>query len=99
MRGRGLTRTSEPDRVASPRAAHPVSGAGLGLRRALFDALDSADLSAIDFMEVAPENWMRVGGRLGRRFRSSANVFRWCVAAVAVPRQSGTARHRIAGSG
>jgi uncharacterized protein len=75
VRGRGLTRASEPDRVASPGAAHGISGAGLGLRRALFDALDSADLSAIDFMEVAPENWMRVGGRLGRRFRSFSERF------------------------
>jgi len=54
---------------------HPVAGAGLGLRRALFDALDTADLGVIDFMEVAPENWMRVGGRLGRRFRSFSERF------------------------
>lgn len=47
-----------------------VSGAGLGLRRALMDPL--ADCVAADrpaFLEVAPENWMRLGGRLGRRFR------------------------------
>ncbi len=48
---------------------YPVSGAGLGLRRALFDALDVADLRDVGFLEFAPENWMRVGGRLGRRFR------------------------------
>jgi len=52
-----------------------LQGAGLGLRRALFDALDAADLSAVSFMEVAPENWMRVGGRLGRRFRSFTERF------------------------
>jgi len=52
-----------------------LEGAGLGLRRALFDALDEADLAAISFMEVAPENWMRVGGRLGRRFRSFTERF------------------------
>jgi uncharacterized protein (UPF0276 family) len=52
-----------------------LQGAGLGLRRALFDALDAADLGAVSFMEVAPENWMRVGGRLGRRFRSFTERF------------------------
>ncbi len=47
----------------------PVTGAGLGLRRALLNPLAEhpADL---DFMEVAPENWMRVGGKLGRQFRA-----------------------------
>ncbi len=52
-----------------------VSGAGLGLRRALFDALDGADLADVGFMEYAPENWMRVGGRLGRRFRAYCERF------------------------
>ncbi|HEX7048336.1 MAG TPA: DUF692 domain-containing protein [Gammaproteobacteria bacterium] len=48
----------------------PVSGAGLGLRRALLKPLaDIADAN-IDFMEVAPENWMRLGGKLGRQFRA-----------------------------
>jgi uncharacterized protein (UPF0276 family) len=47
-----------------------ISGAGLGLRRALFDALDGSDLSDVSFLECAPENWIRTGGRLGRRFRS-----------------------------
>lgn len=52
-----------------------LSGAGLGLRRALLSPLssllsDSANSHpAIDFMEVAPENWIGVGGRLGRDFR------------------------------
>lgn len=49
---------------------YPVSGAGLGLRRALLKPLaDTADAN-IDFMEVAPENWMRLGGKLGRQFRA-----------------------------
>ena len=47
----------------------PVSGAGLGLRRDLMDELETQGTAGIDFMEVAPENWIRVGGRLGRRFR------------------------------
>jgi len=51
---------------------HAVTGAGLGLRRALLGPLQHADLSGVDFMEVAPENWINVGGRLGRQFRSYA---------------------------
>ena len=47
----------------------PVQGAGLGLRRALLGplrsaAFDSADFP-VDFLEVAPENWIGVGGRRG----------------------------------
>jgi hypothetical protein len=49
--------------------AYPVTGAGLGLRRALLGPLSSHDLGPVDFMEVAPENWMGVGGRRGRLFR------------------------------
>ena len=48
---------------------HPVEGAGLGLRRALLGPLRSHGLEPLDFMEVAPENWMNVGGRFGAAFR------------------------------
>ena len=48
---------------------YPVQGAGLGLRRALLGPLRTHDLQEVDFMEVAPENWINVGGRLGRSFR------------------------------
>lgn len=51
---------------------HFVSGAGLGLRRGLLPALqDSAgELERqVDFLEVAPENWIGVGGRFGRQLR------------------------------
>jgi uncharacterized protein (UPF0276 family) len=47
-----------------------VSGAGLGLRRDLMQALEAAMPEQVDFMEVAPENWIRVGGSLGKRFRA-----------------------------
>ncbi len=47
---------------------YPVTGAGLGLRRSLLEALSGAD-AAVDFMEVAPENWINVGGRFGRQLR------------------------------
>jgi uncharacterized protein (UPF0276 family) len=49
-----------------------IGGAGLGLRRGLFAALADAPSGAIDFFEVAPENWIRTGGRLGRQFRAFA---------------------------
>jgi uncharacterized protein (UPF0276 family) len=55
--------------AASPNARYPVRGAGLGLRRALLGPLHSLDPQPVDFMEVAPENWIGVGGRRGRQFR------------------------------
>jgi uncharacterized protein (UPF0276 family) len=48
---------------------YPVSGAGLGLRRGLIDQLMANPPDDVDFMEVAPENWIRVGGKLGKKFR------------------------------
>lgn len=41
-----------------------IQGAGLGLRRELLDQLGSAPVA--DFLEIAPENWLGVGGRLGK---------------------------------
>ncbi len=49
---------------------YPVHGAGLGLRRSFMDAVVSDPPATVDFMEVAPENWMRIGGSLARMFRS-----------------------------
>lgn len=59
---------------------YSVDGAGLGLRRALMSPLssflaeDSSD-NDIGFMEVAPENWVNVGGRFGRQFREYTERF------------------------
>jgi len=50
----------------------PSAGAGLGLRRALLDALQEAPAGAFDFLECAPENWIGVGGRLGTAFATLA---------------------------
>ncbi|NQY02781.1 MAG: DUF692 domain-containing protein [Halieaceae bacterium] len=47
-------------------------GAGLGLRRALLGPLSSMADEAVDFMELAPENWIGVGGRFGRQLRALA---------------------------
>jgi uncharacterized protein (UPF0276 family) len=48
---------------------YPVSGAGLGLRRPIADKLMDVEPGQIDFMEVAPENWIHVGGALGKKLR------------------------------
>lgn len=48
---------------------YPVSGAGLGLRRGLVDSLMADPPGDVNFMEVAPENWINVGGKLGEKFR------------------------------
>lgn len=46
---------------------HPVTGAGLGLRRALLGPLQTYDpeitREIVNFMEVAPENWINAGGQ------------------------------------
>lgn len=46
-----------------------VSGVGLGLRRDFFDELLASPDFPVDFLEVAPENWVRFGGRQGRNLR------------------------------
>lgn len=46
----------------------PVQGAGLGLRRAFIGSLADQLPPQVDFMEVAPENWIDIGGRYGRQF-------------------------------
>ena len=57
----------------------PVTGTGLGLRRALLGPLQAANpdrlAASVDFMEVAPENWINVGGRLGHALRAFTERF------------------------
>ena len=49
---------------------YTVHGAGLGLRRAFLGPLAEAPDGQVDFLEVAPENWLGIGGRYARQFRS-----------------------------
>ncbi len=49
---------------------YPVKGAGLGLRRALLKPLEHQTPEQISFLEATPENWIGVGGRLGKQFRA-----------------------------
>jgi uncharacterized protein (UPF0276 family) len=67
---------------------HPVTGAGLGLRRALLGPLqthepETADAASVDdvvsFMEVAPENWINVGGQRRKAFRHFSERFPFVV--------------------
>lgn len=48
---------------------YPVHGAGIGLKRALMGPLEDQAPTQIDFFEVAPENWIGVGGRNGKKLR------------------------------
>jgi uncharacterized protein (UPF0276 family) len=58
---------------------HPVSGAGLGLRRALLGPLRTYDpeilCNQVEFMEVAPENWINVGGQRKQLFKHFTETF------------------------
>lgn len=42
-------------------------GAGLGLRREMLAALLAAPDAAVDFWEIAPENWLTLGGKFSRQ--------------------------------
>lgn len=48
----------------------PLAGAGLGLRREFFTGLLTQVPAAIDFFEIAPENWIDLGGRMGRNLHA-----------------------------
>ncbi len=52
-----------------------MSGAGLGLRRDFMDALQAHTSSPPAFLEVAPENWIGIGGRRGKQFRAFTERF------------------------
>ena len=47
-----------------------IQGAGLGLRRSFISQFSGHVPANVDFLEVAPENWINVGGRYGRQFRA-----------------------------
>lgn len=55
--------------MSDPQSQYPVQGAGLGLRRPLADKLMADPPTDVDFMEIAPENWIHVGGALGKKLR------------------------------
>jgi hypothetical protein len=54
-----------------------AASVGLGFRAALADALLAAEQTSASFIEVAPENYLGVGGQRGRRLAAAAE--RWTV--------------------
>ena len=54
---------------------YPVTGAGLGMRREVIDDFNTSHAEAIDFMEVAPENWIPIGGKMEKQFRQLTERF------------------------
>jgi uncharacterized protein (UPF0276 family) len=46
-----------------------LNGAGLGLRRPLLTEIFQYAPKNVDFYEIAPENWITIGGKMGRYFR------------------------------
>ncbi|MFS2124325.1 DUF692 domain-containing protein [Pseudomonas sp. Pseusp97] len=52
-----------------------LQGAGLGLRRAMLPELLTLDERAVDFLEVAPDNWIGVGGSYGEGLARLAERF------------------------
>ncbi|OAI17559.1 DUF692 domain-containing protein [Methylomonas koyamae] len=65
---------------------HPfgLNGAGLGLRRSLLPALLVNKPDCIDFFEVSPENWIGVGGALGKQFRALTERYRFVAHGLAL---------------
>ncbi len=52
-----------------------VHDAGLGMRRSLLNQLLESLPTEVGFYEVAPENWITIGGKAGRQFRSMTERF------------------------
>ena len=61
-----------PMTANAPAGPLPAASAGLGLRRSLLPALLDASPGVLDFLEVAPENWIGVGGKHGKAFAALA---------------------------
>jgi uncharacterized protein (UPF0276 family) len=51
------------------------TSAGLGLRRGLLPQLLAMDDGAVDFLEVAPDNWIGVGGQFGEALTQLSTRF------------------------
>ncbi|NOQ16320.1 MAG: DUF692 family protein [Methyloprofundus sp.] len=47
-----------------------VYNAGLGLRRSFIEEALASPLNNVSFYEVAPENWMTLGGKLAKQFKA-----------------------------
>jgi len=56
-----------------------IHGAGLGLRRDVISDMTDITTDQVNFMEVAPENWIGVGGTYGKQFRKFTEKFDFVV--------------------
>lgn len=54
------------------------TGAGLGFRRPLIAPMQAESALRVDFFELAPENWLHVGGALGKKLRAFTERFTFC---------------------
>lgn len=54
-----------------------LEGTGLGLRRALLSPFLATMPNTVDFLEVAPENWIGLGGRYGRQFKQITEQYKF----------------------
>ncbi|MGZ5045539.1 MAG: multinuclear nonheme iron-dependent oxidase, partial [Methylobacter sp.] len=52
-----------------------VHGAGLGLRRSFLSQIVESPPKEVGFYEVAPENWITIGGKFGKQFRAMTERF------------------------
>ncbi|MCF6253068.1 MAG: DUF692 domain-containing protein [Methylococcaceae bacterium] len=52
-----------------------VHNAGLGLRRSFLTEIVDTPAKNVSFYEVAPENWITIGGKLGKQFRAMTERF------------------------
>lgn len=55
---------------SKPHNAYHVSGAGLGLKSEIIPAMIEMQPPQVSFVEVAPENWINVGGARARKLRA-----------------------------
>lgn len=54
-----------------------VNAAGLGLRRSFLAEIVDNPPANVGFYEVAPENWMTLGGKLAKQFRAMTERFQF----------------------
>ncbi len=55
--------------------ANLVHHTGLGLRRSFLTEIVDTPPENVNFYEVAPENWITIGGKLGKQFRALTERF------------------------
>ncbi len=55
--------------------ANLVQHTGLGLRRSFLTEIVDTPPKNVNFYEVAPENWITIGGKLGKQFRALTERF------------------------